>query len=163
MKKWSLPCLVKNALRGGSATKPVSSDKGWTGCAVKPIKHAVSLEQICELKLLLNGPHCTSSCKLLPRVLYNVTWLQNLVWLQGNGPHLKKGHQKLLHEVWVISVLFFNHRIKTFETRWSFGHWVPPIPQKSPFVGNSLLLTAFQETTGTDICFMLQSHSQLNT
>lgn len=52
--------------------------KGWTGHEVKPIEHAVSLEQVSELKLLLCGPHCTSSCKLLSRVLYNVTWLQNL-------------------------------------------------------------------------------------
>lgn len=51
MKKLSLPCLLKNAFRGGSAIKPVSSDKGWTGCAVKPIEHVVSLEQLSELKL----------------------------------------------------------------------------------------------------------------
>jgi len=38
----------------------------------------------------LSGPCCTTSSKLLPRMLYTTTWLQR------NHAYLKKGCQKLL-------------------------------------------------------------------
>lgn len=72
-------------------------------------------------KTLFNDPHCISSCKLLSRLL------QNLTGQRKNSPYLKKGYQKLLYEIWVILVLFKHRKIKTFETRHSFGHWVQPI------------------------------------
>lgn len=52
-----------------------------------------------------------------------------------NGPYLKKGLPDAATGSLSDFSIFFNHRkIKTFETRHSFGHWVQPIPQKSPFI-----------------------------
>lgn len=151
MKKWSLPCLVKNAVRRiNNQTSVTRQGLDWTsnktngaGNEFRPGFWTVTVAQWPTLHQLLQ----TSSQSTLPHDMAAKEWS-----VFGKG----------LPEAVTLSLtnfsIFLNDRkMKTFDTKHSFGHLVQPDTQKSPFI--SLLR---ERARGSSAQLLLATEPQSN-